>query len=153
MKYAGIDPGKGGGMAILEDEIFDPIVYAFKNMTEADIADAVIKHLKITDSFAMLESVHAMPGQGVCSMFSFGQSYGFLRGVLSARLISFELITPQKWQKDMNCRTKGDKNVSKAAAQRLFPSVKCTHSIADALLLAEYCKRTCHSRNRCGDAV
>jgi hypothetical protein len=57
---------------------------------------------------------------------------------LTAAGIPFERVTPQKWQKAMGCMTKGDKNVSKRRAQELFPQLKITHAIADALLIAEY---------------
>jgi hypothetical protein len=55
--------------------------------------------------------------------------------------IPYDLVLPVKWQTAMSCRTKGDKNVSKARAQQLFPDVKVTHAIADALLIAEFCRR------------
>jgi hypothetical protein len=55
--------------------------------------------------------------------------------------IPFEEVSPVKWQKVMGCLSKGDKNVTKAAAQRLFPDIKITHAIADALLIAEYGRR------------
>ena len=60
---------------------------------------------------------------------------------LCAATIPYEEVTPQKWQKALGCRTGGDKNVSKARAQALFPLQNITHAIADALLLAEYCRR------------
>lgn len=90
---------------------------------------------------ALLEKVHAMPGQGVTSMFTFGKGYGFLRGCLSSGGIPFDDVTPQAWQKALGCLTKGDKNVSKAKAQQLFPHLKITHATADALLIGEYLRR------------
>ncbi len=74
-------------------------------------------------------------------MFKFGASYGFLKGLLVGMQIEFEEVTPQKWQKAMGCMTKGDKNVSKSAAQRLFPREKVVHATADAMLIAEFCRR------------
>ena len=82
-----------------------------------------------------------MPKQGVASTFKFGQSFGFLQGILIAAEIPFELVTPQKWQRYLGCRTKGDKNITKARAQELFPDIKCTHAVSDALLIAEYGRR------------
>ncbi len=79
-----------------------------------------------------------MPKQGVTSSFTFGKNYGFLIGLLTAIQIPFKFVTPQQWQKGMQCLTKGDKNVSKSAAQRLWPKVKVTHAIADSMLIAEY---------------
>jgi len=77
----------------------------------------------------------------VSSTFKFGQSYGFLRGVLIASEIRFVEVRPQEWQKAMGCLSRGDKNVTKAKAQQLWPAQKITHATADALLLAEYFRR------------
>lgn len=79
-----------------------------------------------------------MPKQGVASSFKFGRSYGFLIGLLTGLRIPYEFVTPQKWQKAMGCLTHGDKNISKAAAQRRWPNEKWTHATADAGLIAEY---------------
>ena len=138
----GIDPGASGGIACMGEG-----VDAMKMSTEVDVADELRSVLlagkKETGKapFAFLEKVHAMPKQGVTSTFAFGQSYGFLRGCLIALGIPFEEVTPQKWQKAMGCLSKGDKNVTKARARQLFPGIKMTHAIADALLIAEYGRR------------
>lgn len=148
MNFIGIDPGMSGGVVILIGDWIEPAVYPFKNMTEMDM-HMIIKAYAVTPdkAHAMLERVGAFPGQGVASTWKFGQHYGFLRGILTAQAIPFELVGPQKWQTAMGCLTKGDKNISKAAAQRLFPAVKMTHAIADALLIAEYCRRTVNARS------
>jgi len=92
--------------------------------------------------------VNAMPGQGVTSMFSFGRSYGFLRGCLVALGIPFDDVTPGKWQKALGLtRANKDesitskKNRHKQRAQQLFPHLKITHAIADATLLCEFGRR------------
>ena len=90
-----------------------------------------------------------MPGQGVASTFKFGMNYGMLRMALIAAGIGFETVTPQTWQKKMSCMSKGDKKVTRAKAQELFPQVQITgrgiksptHAVADALLIAEYGRR------------
>ena len=89
---------------------------------------------------AVIEKVHAMPKQGIASTFKFGQSYGFLRGMLIAHKVSFKAVAPGIWQRSMSCLTKGDKKVTYRRAQELFPQVKVTHAIADALLIAEYAR-------------
>jgi len=89
-----------------------------------------------------LEKVHSMPGQGVASSFKFGQGFGHLEMALTSAKIPFTYVTPQKWQKELGCLTGGNKNVSKSRAQQLFPHIKCTHAVSDALLIAEYCRRT-----------
>lgn len=142
MIYIGIDPGQSGAMAILNEG--STVAIPFKNLTEDDLWTDPFTHLQLDGEgkcFAMIEKVGAMPGQGVVSMFTFGQHYGMLRAFLCAARVPREMVTPQKWQKYLGCMSHGDKNVTKAMAQRLFPSVKITHAIADALLIAEYCKR------------
>ena len=91
-----------------------------------------------TPIVAYIEKVHAMPKQGVASTFKFGMAYGFLRGMLVALGVPFHEVTPQTWQKKMGCLSHGDKNVTKAAAQRLYPNLKISHAIADSLLIARY---------------
>jgi hypothetical protein len=75
---------------------------------------------------------------GVKSAFTFGNGFGHLEMALTAAEIPFSRVRPQEWQKAMGCMTKGDKNVSKAKAQELFPSIKVTHAIADSLLIMQY---------------
>jgi len=90
-----------------------------------------------------------MPKQGVSSTFKFGRGYGFLRGCLVALGIPFEDVTPQTWMRALNVPPRR-KNETKAqfkqrlrgVAQQLFPSEKITLATADALLIAEYCRRT-----------
>lgn len=139
----GIDPGSSGAMAALIPGRYTPEVFKLDN-TEADIAAWLAEH--DGSGFAFIESVHAMPKQGVSSCFKFGQSYGFLRGLLIALQIPFEEVTPQKWQKELGCLTKGDKNVSKARAQQLFPSMKITHATADSVLITEFGRRVLAQR-------
>lgn len=95
-----------------------------------------------------LEHVGAMPGQGVTSMFHFGENFGFIQGVLMAYGIPYELVRPQKWKKEFSIT--GDKNTSIAVAQRLFPNVnllptercrKPHDGMAESLLMAEYARR------------
>jgi hypothetical protein len=78
---------------------------------------------------------------GVVSAFTFGNGYGHLEMALTAAGIPFERVRPQAWQKAMGCMSKGDKNVTKAKAQELFPHLKITHATADACLIAEYGRR------------
>jgi crossover junction endodeoxyribonuclease RuvC len=87
---------------------------------------------------AYLEAVSSSPQMGVVSSFSFGRGYGNLEMALTAAGIPFERVRPQVWQKAMGCMTKGDKNISKAKAQELFPDKKVIHATADALLIALY---------------
>jgi Holliday junction resolvasome RuvABC endonuclease subunit len=139
----GIDPGKSGAIAAVVTHNQDTFIHWHKlDSTEADTW-VFLDELDNGDgnTFAVIEKVGATPQMGVTSAFTFGKSAGFLLGILTASQIPFEYVTPQTWQKSMGCMSKGDKNVTKAAAQRLFPREKITHANADALLIAEYCRR------------
>ena len=99
-------------------------------------------------SICCLEHVGSMPGQGVTSMFHFGENFGFIQGVLRAYKIPFELVRPQKWKKEFSIT--GDKNSSIQVCKRLFPEVslfrtsKCKKEddgMAEFLLMAEFARR------------
>lgn len=133
----GIDPGKSGGIAYIRGDEVE--VYKIPPL-ESDIA-GILANLSQKASFCYIEKVGAMPGQGVTSMFSFGRSYGFLRGCLISFRIPFDEVPPRTWQASLGCLSKGDKNVTKSKAQQLFPQIKVTHALADALLIAYYGKK------------
>lgn len=138
--FLGIDPGKSGALAIVDSDGQHVDTFKLKG-TYHDAWSWLAGYKPAGISFAVLEKVASRPGQGAPSTFKFGESFGFCQGVLVASGIRFELVTPQKWQKAMGCMSKGDKNVTKSRAQGLFPGVKVTHAIADALILAEYVRR------------
>jgi len=96
---------------------------------------------KITRCPRCLHSIKIRQSQGVSSTFKFGVQYGSLKGILTALRIPFELIRPVDWQRALGCLTKGDKNISKAKAQQLFPDIKWIHATADSILIAEFCRR------------
>lgn len=147
MIYIGVDPGKSGAVAIEDEDGYLAVCRC--DETEHDVAVFLRSWVgNRGPAFAMIERVHSMPKQGVASSFKFGQSYGFLRGCLIALGIPFEEVMPQKWQKAMGCLSHGDKNVTKARAQQLFPGEKITHATADALLIAEYCRRVRMGENK-----
>lgn len=152
--FLGIDPGQSGGIAYISED--GKLLQATKmGDTEADtLSLLVFPGLKR----AMLEHTHAMPAvdwksppcshcgqrkiiRGVNALGSFMENFGVLRGFLIASKIPFETTTPLTWQRYMHCLTKGDKNVSKARAQELFPGVRVTHATADAILICEYGRR------------
>ena len=140
MNFIGIDPGQSGGIATVTD---NGTAECWKMPdTERDTCDLLASLFLGNISRVMIEAVHSMPKQGVASSFKFGRSLGFLRGLVIALKFPFEDVSPMKWQKTLGCLTKGDKNVSKRKAQELFPELKITHATADALLLAEYGRRT-----------
>lgn len=138
--YIGIDPGKTGGIVAIAGE---GIRFASKlPETERDIYELLYTVCKDSQyAFAVIEKVGASPQMGRTSAFTFGRVYGFLRGCLTALDVPWEEVSPQKWQKALGCLSGGDKNVTKATAQRLFPGTKWTHATADAALIAEYNRR------------
>lgn len=135
----GIDPGVSGGIAWIHPS-GDCLAISMPE-TEHDLWEHISILAARGVALAVVEVVAARPGAGVSGMFKFGKSYGALRMAVVAARIRLELVTPSVWQGKMNCRTKGDKNITKALAQRLFPRLKVTHAVADALLLAEYGRR------------
>jgi hypothetical protein len=137
--YIGIDPGKSGGIGFVPD-VGEPWAEKMPD-TERDLLDLIRDATRYLASFAMIEQVAASPQMGTVSAFSFGRSYGMLRMALIAAEVPFETVASGVWQKSMRCLTGGNKNVSKARAQELFPTIKMTHAIADALLIAEFCRR------------
>lgn len=161
MIIIGIDPGKNGGIA----RICEGKAKAFKMPETPRDIYRLLSDLGecFPDCFAYLELAHAFPakginndddgkfkrkGQGVVGLAKFMKHNGHLEMALIGVGIPFEQVTPAKWQGAMSCRTKGDKNITKRKAQELFPELKITHAIADALLIAEYGRRLRHERDR-----
>lgn len=144
MIHIGIDPGKKGAMAIISGDGIS--VYAFDETAyNSQFAEIVKKGDGVR---CCLEHVGAMPGQGVTSMFSFGDNFGFIRGLLTAHNIPYELVRPQKWKKEYSITA--DKNSAITVCSRLFPDVsllptsrcrKPSDGFAEALLMAEYARR------------
>jgi hypothetical protein len=140
MIYIGIDPGKSGAMALVWPDGQPATGVCRFDATPADQADWLLG-FDLTQAVAVMEKVSSSPQMGVVSAFSFGKSQGFLIGLLTAMKIPYHEVTPQKWQRAMGCMSKGDKNVTKHAAQKLWPHLKITHRDADARLIAEYGRR------------
>lgn len=150
MRYIGMDPGSGGGIAVLDE---DGTLLHVTKMPETgrDLLDW-LKAVSFTPvgperQRAMVERVHAAPKMGVVSAFTFGRNYERLLMALLALGIPFDEVTPQAWQKALGCSSGrkgfkgGDKGIPKRRAQELFPDVKVTNAIADALLIAEHARR------------
>lgn len=149
--FIGIDPGKSGGISVIRT---DGSVWSLTPMptTERDVFNALSPYGmglgQPIDVRAIIEKVHAMPKQGVSSTFTFGRGYGFLRGCLIALGIPFDEVTPQRWMKSFGIASRGKtetkaqfKQRLRGLAQQLFPSEKITLATADALLIAEFCRR------------
>lgn len=145
MTYIGIDPGKKGSLAIIYG---DGTIYVTPFDRQRYINALAEVAASGDKSVCCLEHVSAMPGQGVTSMFSFGENFGFIQGVLSALNIPYEFVRAQKWKKEYSITA--DKNVAVSVCKRLFPQVsllatercrKDNDGMAEALLMAEYARR------------
>ena len=154
MIYIGVDPGKKGGFAIIEQgtsgqqtvQVYpwddSEFVHKMRMLAEDD-------DIRNAGIIAAVEKVGAMHGQGVTSMFSFGRSLGFIEGVLSGCWISYQLVPPNVWKKSFSLIGK-DKQASIETCKRLFPGIsllpsdKCrkdSDGMAESTLLAEYARR------------
>lgn len=134
MNVLGVDPGQSGALAVVGD---GRLWVEKMPETLQDLWVSIQGWAKDVD-VAYLENVHTMPGQGVASSGKFMRQVGNLEAFLTAAGIPFERVTPTTWQKALGCLSKGDKNVTKRRAQELYPTIKVTHALADALLLATY---------------
>lgn len=146
--FIGIDPGSKSGAIAWIDGDGRVDAAALADMTDHDLFGLLTEiRINAPDVVAHIEKVGARPGQGVSSTFKFGASFGSLKMALAAAGIPFEEVLPLKWQQQLGCKaSKGcsyseRKHHLKAAAQRLFPNVDISSSTADALLIAEHCRR------------
>lgn len=144
--YIGIDPGKNGGIAVM-DAAGEVLEVVKMPATPRDLLDFLSGYSM--DSFCTLERVGGMPGNGGSAMFNFGKGYGHLQMALLALGIGTEDVTPNKWEKMYQLGSSGKctktewKNRLKAKAQQLFPQLgkKVTLATCDALLICEYGRR------------
>jgi crossover junction endodeoxyribonuclease RuvC len=161
--FLGIDPGLSGAIALVDSrgEILQiqttPTVVIKKGKGNRTIyvessMVSILEACRTSGNLVMtgLENVHAMPGQGVTSMFSMGQGFGLWLGIISALRMPYTRIEPMTWKKIMGIPSKSDKRESVVRALQLFPHanlmktersrVECDGK-ADALLIAEYIRR------------
>lgn len=139
----GIDPGKSGGMALARADGSVVVAEAFRAEINASVLVRRWKELyNITK--AVMENVHAFPGQGVVSAFSFGENFGFWKGLLAAHDIRVEYVEPRVWQKSLGVRLPGHvqktahKNALKSLAAERNPHLKVSLATADAILISSY---------------
>ena len=160
MRIIGIDPGLSGGIAILDDlkisDIFDmPIMSEGKKnknqLNSAQLVNILNKHvLKKENTFVIVEQVSAMPGQGVTSMFNFGQTIGSIKGICAALGLPIFYVRPAKWKKHFEL-INSSKDASRTKVIEMYPSIsprltkKKDVNKADAILIARYF-RDCHSQ-------
>ena len=155
MLIIGIDPGISGAICFFEDgqvkEIIDMPVMADgkKNKRQINgpqLYNEILKRInkfQKKDIIVVIEQVSAMPGQGVTSMFNFGQSFGVLKGICSAMQLSMFFIRPAKWKKYFGL-IKTEKDASRTKVIEIFPYIssqlsrKKDSNKADAILIASF---------------
>ena len=155
--FCGVDPGLSGAIAFLADnggpvpslvDVFDmPVVRREGGKTELDVRALAAIFKRYRPGLVTVEAVHAMPGQGACSMFSFGKSFGSVLGIIAALELGCVLVSPQTWQRAVLGELPGAEGKRKALewAARTFPDAvlqtprgRLLDGRADALALAYY---------------
>ena len=162
--YLGVDPGLLGGLAIIENKkvtlIDIPIITEKKNGKIRNKYDVnaladIFKGFSPGNTFAVLETVTAMPGQGVVSCLSIGYGFGLYEGILAMQRISHENVHPKRWQKEYRISSAAGDTKAQGfqIASRLFPGTilktprgKLITGRIDSLLICEYCRR-----KKCGE--
>ena len=132
MKIIGIDPGLKGAIAVLENnkvkEIFDVPVMpeGKKNKRQLNSAQLVkmLKNISYNkeETVVVVENVSAMPGQGVTSMFNFGQTFGAIKGICAALELPIFFVRPAKWKKHFDL-INSSKDASRTKAIEMYPSI------------------------------
>jgi len=147
MLYIGIDPGLSGGWAAVTES--QQVVYLCRwneelSMLEVSERDSVWG----SEVVAIVENQRAIKGAASSSTFKLAENFGLWQGWLSALRIRREYVWPKKWQSTLGIRFPKNsthaqrKRITKQKAQQLYPQVDgITHATADALLIAEYCRR------------
>jgi len=154
MLIIGIDPGISGSICFFEDgkilEVIEMPVMTEgkknkKQVNGAQIYNEFLKRINRKDHEirVVIEQVSAMPGQGVTSMFNFGQSFGILKGICSSMQLPMFFVRPAKWKKYFNL-INSQKDASRTKAIEIFPyfstqlSKKKDSNKADAILIASF---------------
>ena len=153
MKIVGIDPGLSGAIGILENNnvlnIFDMPVMAEGKKNKRQLNSAQLAHIirentvKNEEITIVVEQVNAMPGQGVTSMFNFGQTFGAIKGISAALNLPIFFVRPSKWKKHFEL-INSSKDSSRTKVIEMYPSLssqltkKKDVNKSDAILIARY---------------
>ncbi len=162
MLIIGIDPGISGSLCFFKDgkivDVIEMPVMAEGKKNKRQVNGAQIyneifnrtKDIEKKNIKVIIEQVSAMPGQGVTSMFNFGQSFGVLKGICSAMQLSVYFVRPAKWKKYFNL-INSEKDASRTKAIEVFPyisqqlSKKKDANKADAILISSFFYETYQS--------
>jgi hypothetical protein len=148
----GIDPGRTGGVCILNDVGEVTTLCPMPLTTEDEIDGKKLKDIFINHQPCVIycEKVAAMPGNGVCSMFSFGKGFGIILGVSAALELNLKLVYPRTWQNHfhdiktwgLDPKSRALESVKKIFPHQSFLATKRSHKphdgIVDACLIAKY---------------
>ena len=153
MIIIGVDPGINGAISIIENkkilEVYDTptMIDGKKNkrqINSAQVSSIFKERLNLNkDVIVVVEQVNAMPGQGVTSMFNFGQSFGVIKGICAALSLPIHFVRPTKWKKHFNL-IKTNKDASRTKVIESYPEIssklhrKKDSNRADAILIALY---------------
>ena len=153
MKVIGIDPGLSGAIAIIENKrvlgIFDMPVMAEgkknkRQLNSAQLVNIIRENTNNNEEITVVvEQVNAMPGQGVTSMFNFGQTFGAIKGVCAALELPIYFVRPTKWKKHFEL-INSSKDSSRTKVIEMYPSLSSQLSKkkdvnkSDAILIARY---------------
>jgi crossover junction endodeoxyribonuclease RuvC len=153
MRIFGIDPGLSGALAILDNsnviDVIDLPVMAEgkknkRQLNSAHLSQYMVKNIvNIEDTVVVVEQVNAMPGQGVTSMFNFGQTFGAIKGIAATLKIPIFFVRPSKWKKHFEL-IKTSKDASRTKAIEMYPSLadqlskKKDVNKSDAILIARF---------------
>ena len=162
MLIIGIDPGISGAICFFEEgqvkEIIDMPVMADGKKNKRQLNSARLVNIFKENSSnneevaVVVEQVNAMPGQGVTSMFNFGQSFGVLKGICSAMQLSMHFVRPAKWKKYFEL-INTQKDASRTKAIEMFPKIssilakKKDSNKADAILIASFYENIIKNNN------
>ncbi len=157
MRIIGIDPGLNGAIAVLQNnkviEIHDiPVMTDGKKNKRQLNSAQLVKLLKNNfqdeaDTVVVVEQVNAMPGQGVTSMFNFGQTFGAIKGICAALNLPIFFVRPAKWKKHFDL-INSSKDASRTKAIEMYPSIsdqlskKKDVNKSDAILIARFYSET-----------
>jgi len=153
MIIIGVDPGISGAISVIENkkilEVYDTptMIEGKKNKRQingAQVSNIIKERLNSNkEVVVVVENVNAMPGQGVTSMFNFGQSFGVIKGICAALSLPIYFVRPTKWKKHFNL-IKTNKDASRTKVIEAYPEIsnklhrKKDSNRADAILIALY---------------
>jgi len=153
MKIIGIDPGLSGAIAVMHDKkvinMYDMPVMAEgkknkRQLNSSQLVNIIKENInEDEDTIVVVEQVNAMPGQGVTSMFNFGQTFGAIKGVCAALKLPIFFVRPSKWKKHFEL-INSSKDASRTKVIEMYPTLsdqlakKRDVNKSDAVLIAKF---------------